>query len=74
MFGRQCWASLRHSLLTEWAGVLWHFLTQTHNLVLLRKISDRHKLRNAIFVCRNTDLHASRMVRSGRHVQSEMFL
>ena len=37
----------------EWAGVLWHFLTQTHNLVLLRKISDRHKLRDAIFICRN---------------------
>ena len=35
---------------------------------------NRHKLRDAIFVCRNTDLHASRMLRSGRHGQSEMFL
>lgn len=50
-----------------WASVLGQFPPQppdgvgrgsvafpdTHNLVLLRKVSDRHKLRDAIFVCRN---------------------
>lgn len=45
-----------------------------HNPTLLGKTSDRQKLRGTIFVYKNTDLHASQMLRSGRHHRAEELL